>query len=77
MAGHGVLRAAWGPGFVGARWIQLRGRGGAASLFENFSAYDATYVALAERLDASLVTADRKLSRAVTRHTVVRLEPIR
>lgn len=30
----------------------------------NFSAYDATYVAIAEALDAPLVTADRRLARA-------------
>lgn len=33
-------------------------------LRENLSAYDATYVALAEALDASLVTADGRLGRA-------------
>lgn len=31
---------------------------------ENFSAYDATYVALAETLDCALVTADARLGRA-------------
>lgn len=35
----------------------------------NFSAYDATYVALAERLGANLLTGDRRLSRAVGTHT--------
>lgn len=35
------------------------------SLRDNFSAYDAAYVALAEQLDATLVTADRALARAV------------
>lgn len=35
------------------------------SLRDNFSAYDAAYVALAERLDATLVTADQPLARAV------------
>ncbi len=30
----------------------------------NFSAYDATYVALAERLEAPFLTADRRLARA-------------
>ena len=34
----------------------------------NFSAYDATYVALAEYLDATLVTADGPLARAVREH---------
>jgi predicted nucleic acid-binding protein len=33
-------------------------------LRENLSAYDASYVALAESLDCPLVTADRRLSRA-------------
>ena len=31
---------------------------------ENLSAYDASYVALAELLDCSLLTADARLSRA-------------
>ncbi len=34
-------------------------------LHHNFSAYDATYVALAERMKAELLTADRGLARAV------------
>lgn len=34
----------------------------------NFSAYDATYVALAEWLDACLLTADESLARAVGTH---------
>lgn len=34
------------------------------TLRENVSAYDATYVALAEALDCPLVTADARLSRA-------------
>ena len=37
------------------RCLQLR---------DTLSAYDASYVALAERLDADLVTADRRLARA-------------
>lgn len=35
----------------------------------NFSAYDATYVALAERLDADILTADGRLARSVLAHT--------
>lgn len=34
------------------------------SLRENFTAYDATYVALAERLESPLVTCDLRLARA-------------
>ncbi len=41
------------------------------SLRDNFSAYDATYVALAESLGASLYTADHRLARAVREHTEV------
>ncbi len=36
------------------------------SLRGQLTAYDALYVALAEALDATLVTTDRKLARAVT-----------
>ena len=39
----------------------------------NFSAYDAMYVALAEVLDASLVTHDRRLALAARRYTLVEL----
>jgi predicted nucleic acid-binding protein len=39
----------------------------------NFSAYDATYVSLAERLNASLLTADEGLARATAAHTSVKL----
>ena len=42
-------------------------------LFENFTPYDASYVALAELLDAPLLTFDRSLARAVEAHTSVRL----
>jgi predicted nucleic acid-binding protein len=35
-------------------------------LRDNLSAYDASYVALAEALQCNLVTADRRLSRAPT-----------
>ena len=41
------------------------------ALRQNFSAYDATYVALAERIGAALLTADRALLRAVQRHALV------
>lgn len=34
-------------------------------LHQNFSVYDATYAALVERLGASLITADGRLTRAV------------
>ena len=37
----------------------------------NFTAYDAFYVALAERHAATLLTADRALARAVRRHVEV------
>jgi predicted nucleic acid-binding protein len=36
-------------------------------LRENFTAYDATYVALADVLDAPLLTADARLARAAER----------
>ena len=37
----------------------------------NFSAHDALYVALAETLDAPLLTADTRLAKAVRRFTAV------
>jgi predicted nucleic acid-binding protein len=37
-------------------------------LRENFTAYDAAYAALAERLGASLLTTDAPLAHAVTSH---------
>lgn len=43
------------------------------SLRTNFSAYDATYIALAERLRASLVTGDESLARATESHLMVPL----
>ncbi|MFN2433113.1 MAG: type II toxin-antitoxin system VapC family toxin [Gemmatimonadota bacterium] len=43
----------------------------ALALHPNFSAYDAVYVALAERLGAVLLTADESLARAARRHTEV------
>jgi predicted nucleic acid-binding protein len=41
-------------------------------LRHNFSAYDAMYVALAEALHTSLVTADARLARAVRDHSLAR-----
>ena len=49
--------------FLGRIW-QLR---------DNLSAYDAVYVALAEVLSTSLVTADRKLANAPGSNAVVEL----
>jgi len=40
-------------------------------LRENFSAYDAAYVALAEALEASLLTVDGPLRRTIETHTSV------
>jgi len=44
-------------------------------LRSNFSAYDACYVALAERLGAELLTADERLTRAAQTHTSVGVLP--
>lgn len=44
------------------------------SLRENLTAYDATYLALAESLDATLVTCDERLGRAARRLTDVRVQ---
>lgn len=43
----------------------------ALELRANVSAYDALYVVLAEQLRAGLLTADRRLARAVQTHTDV------
>jgi hypothetical protein len=43
----------------------------AFALRDNFSAYDAVYIALAEGLEAPLVTADARLARAVRAWTGV------
>lgn len=43
------------------------------ALRANFSAYDATYVALAESINAPLLTSDDRLARAVESHTGVEL----
>ncbi len=44
-------------------------------LRENLSAYDASYVALAELLDCALLTADSRLSRAPALRCTVTLVP--
>ena len=41
-------------------------------LRDNLSAYDATYLALAEALDAALLTDDKRLVTAVRRHSWIR-----
>lgn len=43
------------------------------ALRENFAAYDATYLALAEGLDASLLSGDARLIRAARRWTGIEL----
>jgi predicted nucleic acid-binding protein len=43
-------------------------------LRENFSCYDATYVALAESLDAPLCSGDDRLLAGIRAHTAVRPE---
>ncbi|HEU4807624.1 MAG TPA: type II toxin-antitoxin system VapC family toxin, partial [Homoserinimonas sp.] len=40
-------------------------------LRDNLSAYDAAYVALAEAMDAPLLTADRRMARAASRYCEV------
>ena len=45
------------------------------ALRDNFSAYDATYVALTERLGAELLTADRALARAIETHLEIATLP--
>lgn len=44
-------------------------------LRNNFSTYDATYVALAERLGASFLTADTRLANAVRQHGALQVLP--
>jgi hypothetical protein len=43
------------------------------ALRENFSAYDAPYVALAEDMGAALLTADRAMTRAVQKDALVEM----
>jgi predicted nucleic acid-binding protein len=43
------------------------------ALRDNFSAYDAAYVALAEVLEATLLTHDRRLAAAARQHVSVEL----
>jgi predicted nucleic acid-binding protein len=58
-----------------ARHLHLRLLGRMYELRQNFSAADAGYVALAGSLDASLVTTDAALKRAVKRHTDIACLP--
>jgi predicted nucleic acid-binding protein len=44
-------------------------------LRDNLSAYDASYIALAELLDCSLLTADARLSQAPEIHCPLMLVP--
>lgn len=48
----------------------------AMELRRNFSAYDATYVALTERAGGALPTADTRLARATRAHTAVPITPL-
>jgi predicted nucleic acid-binding protein len=43
------------------------------NLRHNLTAYDATYVALAETLDAPLLTCDRKIARATNHRATIEL----
>lgn len=61
-AGH-ALRDLTGLPLTRHTHLPLLGR--ILELRDNFSAYDATYVALAERLGARLLTTDVRLARAV------------
>ena len=45
-------------------------------LRDNIPAYNAIYVALSERLDAALLTADDALARGVVKHTKVVLAAV-
>ena len=48
----------------------------ALGLRSNFTAYDAMYVALAELLEGTLLTADRSLARAAAAHTSLLVEEV-
>jgi predicted nucleic acid-binding protein len=61
------------PIHVYATWPLL---GRAWELRPNFTAYDAMYVALAEALEASLVTADLALARAIGDNTTLAVETV-
>ena len=62
LAGLALIRHPYRP-VLGRAW-QLR---------RNFTVYDALYVALAEAAGMPLLTTDRRLARAVRRHTDVPL----
>jgi predicted nucleic acid-binding protein len=47
----------------------------ALDLRDNFTAYDAMYVALAERLGSALLTGDVRLGRSASRHTALETLP--
>ena len=47
----------------------------ALELRENFTPYDAVYVALSESLGAPLLTADARLARAARAHTMITVLP--
>jgi predicted nucleic acid-binding protein len=51
----------------GHRWLLNR----ILALRDNFSAYDAAHVALAERLDAELLTGDGGFARAIREHLAI------
>lgn len=57
------------------RHLHVAAMGRMFELRRNLTAADASYVALAEALDATLVTVDGPLRRAVKRHTEVPVVP--
>jgi predicted nucleic acid-binding protein len=59
------IRRHGSTGLLGRVW-RLRG---------NLTAYDATYVALAETLECPLLTSDRRLARAVGPRCLIQLVP--